>query len=1029
MLKEEWKIYEQRCKHFLGRLGNSYYDDYMPIEAEYSNFGVKLLPFSERLNLEYTPIKEGAIWGHEWESAYFHLTADIPESWQGKELAFQLNLLGEIMVFDRNGVPYCGLTGTSAFCASYHKEMVIIEDWMIKDGKFELWCEATTNHLFGVSLSGDPIGVDAKKVKGSLTADVKKLRLCLFNREVWSLRNDVEILLDLFQTFPEQNYKAKQLLYALTEAVNVYSDNPANAAKARAVLKEYCDKHPAETSALSISGVGHAHIDVGWLWPVRESVRKTARTFSSQLDLIKKYPNYIFGASQPQLYQFVKDHYPELYEKVKAAVKSGNWELQGGMWVEADCNIIGGESMVRQFIHGKNFYMDEFGEDVKNLWLPDVFGYSAALPQIIKKAGCDYFLTQKISWNQYNVFPHHTFIWRGIDGSEVLTHFPPENNYNANVLPLEMCKAQNNFAEAGFLDEFVSLFGIGDGGGGPAMHHLERAERVQNLGEVPKFKYGKAADFFERLAAKNPKLAKWDGELYLEMHRGTLTTQALTKRNNRRIEQLLAAVEFMASAVAMDKYPIEILDKCWKTLLINQFHDIIPGSSIREVYEVTEKEHAEVIATLEKLARNLALEMSEANENSALVVNTLSNVWSGVIELPASWSEYQIVDENGKVLASEADNDKVKVLLEVAPNAITTIYKGEKITATKAIENNSRVLENDLIRYEFNEKGELISAYDKEVARELIVNERYGNEFTLYTDRPNVYDAWDVDVFYTDEESFRPSQATVANVKSSAIGSSMKIAMTIGNSKINQTVNLRNNSKRLDFVTEVDWQENHKMLRVKFGANIEASDAAYEIQYGFVKRPLHENTSWDKAKFEVPAHRYFDISERTYGAAMLNDCKYGCKARRGELDLCLLRSPLYPDVHADRGLNKFTYSYLPHKGSLVESCVMSEAASLNREVIIADGRKAKVVAPVTLDSDNVSLEVVKRAEKSEKLVLRLVERKGETAVAALNVNGNIKAFKETNLMEWEDAGKVYAVENGKIELTLKPFEILTLIEE
>ena len=1029
MLKEEWQIYEQRCKHFLQRLENNYFDDYMPIETEYSNFGVKLLPFSERLNLEYTPIKEGTVWGHEWESAYFHLTADVPEAWQGKELAFQLNLVGEIMVFDRDGVPYCGLTGTSAFSASYHKDMAIVEDWMIKDGKFELWCEATTNHLFGVSLAGDPSGVDAKKVKGSLTADVKKLRLCLFNRAVWSLRNDVEILLDLFHTFPEQNYKAKQLLYALNEAINVYSDNPANADKARAVLKEYCDKHPAEASALSISGVGHAHIDVGWLWPVRESVRKTARTFSSQIELIKKYPNYIFGASQPQLYQFVKDHYPELYERVKAAVKSGNWELQGGMWVEADCNIIGGESMVRQFIHGKNFYMDEFGEDVKNLWLPDVFGYSAALPQIIKKAGCDYFLTQKISWNQYNVFPHHTFIWRGLDGSEVLTHFPPENNYNANVLPVAQCQAQDRFAEAGFLDEFVSLFGIGDGGGGPAMHHLERAERVQNLGGVPKFKYGKAADFFERLAAKNPKLAKWDGELYLEMHRGTLTTQALTKRNNRRIEQLLAAVEFMASAVSLEKYPIEVLDKCWKTLLINQFHDIIPGSSIREVYEVTEKEHAEVIATLEKLAKDFAIEMSEADENSALIVNTLSNVWSGVIELPADWADYQICDENGKVLASEVVDGKVKVLLEVAPNAITTLTKGEKVNAVKAVVCNEKVLENDLVRYVFNDKGEVVSAYDKEENRELIANGNAGNSFTLYTDRPNVYDAWDVDVFYTEEESFKPSKVDVSAVAVGLVESTMQISMVIGKSTVDQTVKLRKNSKRLDFVTKVDWQEDHKMLRVKFGADVEASDAAYEIQYGFVKRPIHENTSWDKAKFEVVGHRYFDLSERTYGVAMLNDCKYGCKARRGELDLCLLRSPFYPDITADRGINNFTYSYLPHKGSLVESCVMSEAASLNREVLVADGRKAKMSAPVTLDSDKVSLEVVKRAEKSEKLVLRLVERAGECSKATLNINRDIAAFAETNLMEWEKTGRVYKVEDGKVELTLKPFEILTLIED
>ncbi|MBQ9789555.1 MAG: alpha-mannosidase [Lentisphaeria bacterium] len=1027
MLKEEWKIYENRCKYFLGRLGNDYYDDYIQITGKYSNYGSELLPFKEKDTLTYSEISEGGIWGHAWESAYFHFEHEIPADWADKELVFLLNLTGEILVFDNFGVPYCGLTGTCAMHADYHKEMLFVEPWMVKDGKLNLWCEASANHLFGVRLAGDPNRREAKKVKGSLNGDVQKMRLCLFNRAVWELKNDFEILWNLFQSFPEMGHQSKQLLHAMTQAINAYSDNPDNADKARAVLREYCDKHSAASSALTIAGVGHAHIDVGWLWPVRESVRKAARTFASQLELIRRYPNYVFGASQPQLYQFIKDHYPELYSQVKAAVKSGNWELQGGMWVEADCNIIGGESMVRQFIHGKNFYMDEFGEDIKNLWLPDVFGYSAALPQIIKKAGCDYFLTQKISWNQYNVFPHHTFIWRGIDGSEVLTHFPPENNYNADVLPVAQNQAQDRFAEAGFLDEFVSLFGIGDGGGGPAMHHLERAERLQNLDGVPKFKYSKTADFFERLAAKNPKLAKWDGELYLEMHRGTLTTQALTKRNNRRIEQLLAATEFMLSMLPLDKYPIDVLDKCWKKLLINQFHDIIPGSSIREVYDVTEKEHAEVIATLEKLLHETALEVSEADENSALVVNTLSDVWSGVVELPETWAAYQVLDENGKVLPSESADGKVKVLLEVAPNAVTTLTKGEKISVAEALVSNEKVLENNLIRYTFNDLGEVISAYDKEENRELITD-KAGNVVTLYTDRPNVYDAWDVDVFYQEEESFRPSAVEVSAVSVGMVESTMQIAMKIGVSELKQTVKLRKNSKRLDFVTEVDWQECRKMLRVKFGANIEASEGAYEIQYGFVKRPVHENTSWDKAKFEVVSHRYFDLSERNYGVAMLNDCKYGCKARRGELDLCLLRSPLYPDANADRGKNIFTYSYLPHTGSLVESCVMAEAASLNRQVIVADGRKAKMAAPVVLESSKVSLEVVKRAEKSNKLVLRLVERAGENSTAVLNINNKVKSFVETNLLEWTK-GRSYKVENGKVELTLKPFEILTLIED
>ncbi|MBR2905275.1 MAG: alpha-mannosidase, partial [Lentisphaeria bacterium] len=533
-------------------------------------------------------------------------------------------------------------------------------------------------------------------------------------------------------------------------------DNPDNAEKCRDVLKEILS-YPAIKSAHTAYAVGHAHIDVGWLWQVRESIRKAARTFASQLRLMEEYPDYVFGASQAQLYSFVKEHYPELFEEIKKRVREGRWEIQGGMWVEADGNLISGESMVRQFLHGKNFFMDEFGFDVKNLWLPDVFGYSAAMPQIIKKSGCDYFLTQKLSWSQINTFPHNTFIWQGIDGSSVLTHFPPENNYASKLAPSLLMVAQSRFKENGFLDHFLSLFGVGDGGGGPSDEMLEMGNREKNWEFTPKVKFSRADHFFEKLSKDAGKLEKWTGELYLEYHRGTLTSQARTKRGNRKCEQMLAATEFILSHLPLTKYPLKELDQCWKTLLLNQFHDIIPGSSISEVYEQTEKDHAHILEKCRQLLTKNAKNLFKKDENALLLVNTLSSSYNNCIELPASWLDYCITDENGEKVMVQKEKDKLIASVNLPGNSFTTLYKGKKkkekdcfISGEEEKRKNIHpVLENDLIRYEFTMDGELKSAFDKEEKRELL--SAPGNILSLYHDRPNSYEAWDIDLYYPKE--------------------------------------------------------------------------------------------------------------------------------------------------------------------------------------------------------------------------------------------------------------------------------------
>ena len=684
MNEKEFQIYRERAEGFLERLKNEFFYETVDLQAEVFH-SVDPVPWAKRLEGSYVPAAEGDCWGGLWESAWFHITGKVPEAWAGEPVWFKLELGGEILIFDDGGVPFCGLTNTSVFAANYRKNLLEFTPKARGGETVDFYAEVGGNGLLGDEITP---GTDWRCEVG----DIRHLKMGRFNVEAWNLANDFEVLLSLLRTLPEKSYRAVQLNMALNEAVSAYADDPANAAAARSCVAPQLAMR-ATDSALSTAAVGHAHIDTGWLWPVRETIRKCARTFSSQLYNLERYPDYVFGASQPQLYAFVKEHYPELYAKIREAVKSGRWELQGGMWVEADCNIISGESMVRQFLAGKNFYMDEFGMDVRNLWLPDVFGYSAAMPQIIRKAGCDWFLTQKISWNQFNRFPHNTFFWEGIDGSEVLTHFPPEDTYNAFVVPEELVAAQNRFKESDLLDEFISLFGIGDGGGGPKEEHIERALLLGNMEGMPKVSFGRADKFFERLAAsdavRNRKLCRWVGELYLEMHRGTLTTQSRTKRNNRKLEQLLAATEFLCSMAPRADYPAEELDKAWKTLLINQFHDIIPGSSIRKVYEVTEKEHAALFELCERLIRRAGEAVTVPEADALTLVNTVSTPYTNVIDLPAGWEDCEVIDSEGNAVEVQG----LRALGTVPASGVAVWKRGKKLSP-QVLENGSLILES-----------------------------------------------------------------------------------------------------------------------------------------------------------------------------------------------------------------------------------------------------------------------------------------------------------------------------------------------
>ncbi len=986
MNKKYTELIIGRINRFYEWLEKSYLEDSIQFSAEFG-WSKGPVSFTEKEKLDFKPIKEGEQWGEKWESAWFHLKGEIPQNWSGKKVVANLDFSGEGLVIDSNGRALQGITNGSIFDANFKRIWVPIKENCGGGENVELWVEAAANSLFGVYTENDP-AEDSPNRYGNFPAKVESMKLQIFNESLWHLWLDFRVIHGLIKRLPENSVQRSKVIDCANSAIDIFADDKNNSEKSRKVLQEVLSNH-ASASDLHVSAVGHAHIDTAWLWPVRESIRKCARTFSSQLAIIDKYPEYIFGASQPQHYQFVKDHYPEIYDRIKTAVNKGQWECQGGMWVEADCNLISGESMIRQILHGKNFFMDEFGVDVDNLWLPDVFGYSAALPQILQKSGIKFFLTQKLSWSQFNDFPHHTFIWQGIDGSEVITHFPPENTYNSEIDTEFLMPAQTAFKEKHKLNEFMSLFGVGDGGGGPKHENIELGKRLANLESVPQVKFDTAKNFFHRLEKESDKLNKWNGELYLEFHRGTYTSQAKVKKFNRKLENQLRLVEMLYANLPLEVYPLEELNRIWKVVLLNQFHDIIPGSSITKVYEVTHQEYEDATNELNALVQTASEKLCSVNPDKITFFN--SNHYD--------FEDYIQIENAGNCLVN------------IPAYSFKSLLRDE----LEIVEpQNELVLENGLIKYEFNLQGQLISIFDKELNIEFANG--LANQFVLYDDHPNNWDAWDIDIFY--------ENVIVEKLNGNLLNEEIQLTFTYNvgeKSSLKQAIILSPNSKRLDFHTQVDWHEKHRMLRVEFPVNIKSAYANYDIQYGYVRRNTHRNTTWDMAQFEVVAHKYADLSNEDFGVALLNDCKFGYKIHENVMDLNLLRSPNNPDPDADMGEHEFTYSLLPHKGRLVESNVIKESTLLNRPPLVLNGVEKDNTNIIKLDGGGLSLEVVKKAEKENCHLIRVVETLGKHSQGELIASAN-STWTETNLMEWEEGE---SIDGQTLPISLSPFEIKT----
>lgn len=798
-----------------------------------------------------------------------------------------------------------------------------------------------------------------------------------------------------------------------------------------------------------VYGVGHSHIDMAWLWRLCATREKASRTFSTVLNLMKQYPEYRYMHSTPQLYQFLKEDYPELYAQVKEKIAEGKWEITGGMWVESDTNVPSGESLVRQFVYGKRFIREEFGKETKLLWLPDVFGYSAALPQIMKKCGMKYFMTTKISWNQYNHFPYDTFLWRGIDGSEVFTHFitTPEDGswyytYNGHMDPEEVVGVWNNYKNKELNEELLIAFGWGDGGGGPTREMLEQSRVMKNIPGIPKVEICTAEDYFERIYEHidHDSLKCWDGELYFELHRGTYTSQAANKRYNRKTEVLLHDIECLSSMNLILKndsaYPKEELDAIWERVLLNQFHDILPGSSIRQVYEDTTADYETIAQKGGHLLQNAMDAISQTvsvSEDSVICYNTAGYDRSDYVLVPYDERVRRgcrLADENGILDSAETEEGILAYVRNMPAWGWRTLRitsaKAERRTAGVSVSGNR--IESPYWQIELNENGEISALYDKENKRRADCG-RAMNVFAAFEDKPQRFDAWDVDVYYK-EKPYRAFELTDRCVTEEGERAVIRQTWRFNRSILTQDMIVYAKERQIDFQTCVDWKEKQVFLKAYFPVDVHAQEATYEIQFGSVKRPTHTNTEWDFAKFEVCGHKWADLSEGGYGVALLNDCKYGYDVQGSVIGLSLLKSAVRPDETADRKVHRFCYSLYPHRGTLEASDVQKKAVNLNMPVhtkTIAgcgNGEAFAAYSMFSVDCGHVLLDTVKRSEDGQALVVRLYEYLNEKqSDVRLRFYMPVERVCECDLCEENE--QEILTDGGSVSFEIGCFEIKT----
>ncbi len=1024
----EWQIVGRQINDRLNEIRGSIYSRRSPITGwQAAVTGHKQGPCDPQED-GWEPFEVGSIWGGKDVTVWFKATVSVPEEMAGERVVALLRPGGESLAYI-DGKPCQGLDNN-------RDDILLLEK--AKGGEtFEILMESYSHARF-----------DEKHT-------LQYTDLAAVNTDIDRFYWNARVALDVVQILPEGSGPQFRMLELLNKCVKTVDLGhkgderyAASMEKAEKMLDQGMKQFQHSYGLGSLALTGHSHIDTAWLWPLRETQRKCGRTFASVLKYMEEYPYYNFSQSQPQLYEYTKKYYPFIYEQIKKRVKEGRWEPVGAVWVEQDSNISSGESLVRQLLYGNRFFKKEFDIHSRTCWLPDAFGFCWSLPQILKKAGVDFFATTKIDWSQYNKFPYSLFMWQGLDGTQILSIMPPLN-YNGS-LSVKDCLAQwNQFKQKDQCDEVLYSFGYGDGGGGPTKQMLETGIRLDDMVGVPKCSFGRVQDYFDRLeeSVDTEKLPVWNDELYLELHRACQITQARTKRNNRKSELLYRDAEFL-SAMAMlngGDYLQEKLYEGWKVILCSQFHDILPGSSIGEVYEDADKDYAEVLKAGNEVVADALGSLTQKIDTSGkgqpiVVINTLSWARDDVVSVKVKLAgkDFIVLDDSGQQTPSQLISrygEYSKILFEannIPPMgyAVYHLVEGEKSVdqpGQPAVLSQS--MENSLYRIELDEEGRMSRIYDKSTDREVISENCRANVLQFFDDRPHAHDAWDIDFNYTENMQELARLKSVEVIETGPVRATVQMVRETEKSKIVQDISIYRKLPRIDFVTNVDWWEKKTLMKVAFPVEILSPRAAYEIQFGTIERPTHFSTSWDRGKFEVAAQRWVDLSEGDYGVSLMNDCKYGHDVHNNVLRLSLLRSPTSPDPNADEGKHQFTYSLHPHSGDWREGETVQRASELNCPLIAVSvqshtGELPKSASFASLDKKHVIIDTVKKAEDSDEIIVRLYEAHGQRGKVTVTFGFAPEEVAECNLMEEDD--KRLDVNGSAVSLYVKPYDIRTL---
>ena len=1002
----------ERLRQFARRLAKAIYPERVPVEAIEMAGPTDRIALAEAEALDYRSVELGQALGPQWATFWFRVKAKVPPSWRGARVDLYWDSRTEALLW---------LDGRSSQGLNVGRHAAPLTHAATGGEALTFAIEAACNREFGAQDDPTTPGSRAQPYR------VAACELRRFDPAAWKLFHDFEALrqLEADRTPPQTPMSsggvaprivrpaldttwAGRLLHELNRVCNVLEpENPATWGPGQEILRGLLASRNAQVTH-ELSAVGHAHIDTAWLWPIEETRRKCQRTFSTAVALMNAYPDFIFACSQAYQYAVIEETDPDLFARIRAKAASGQWIPVGGSWVEPDCNLPSGESLCRQFLYGQRYFERTFGARSNVFWNPDVFGYAGQLPQLMREAGMTRFLTQKLSWNRFTTPPHHSFRWRGIDGSEVLTHFPPADTYNGMASMAELRYHAANYKDADRSSEAYYLFGYGDGGGGADAGMIAALARAADLQGAPRSAMRTPDAFFDRLAASAADLAVIEGELYFEYHRGTYTSQAEAKRLNRLVEGRLQTVEYLAAATALaggappDRHAIEGL---WRTLLVNQFHDILPGSGINAVYERTHRELSGAAQDAQALAAQLLKGLSAPSRTGSAhhPVNTIGFPRAEVALGP--------------------DNEPCYVIAQpFSAGEIATT--GESVIVSDDGDGRFR-LENGRLTAVLTAGGTVANLIHHATGRDAVAGE--ANRIVLFDDRPTQYEAWDIDPFALETAREPPAAHTARVLTRGPLRAEVSFERALGKtSRMVQTVRLDAASDRLEFDTFIDWRERKTLVKAVFPVACQSANAAYETMFGAVERPTHANTDADLAKFEVPAHRWADLSEHGFGVSLLSDARYGFSTFGNQMALSLVRGAASPDPGADIGEHRFRYALLPHAGAWRSAGTVGEAARFNRPLLWSSGDPAAILKqPLALATpEQVVIDTIKPAEDGEGWVVRLYESCGGHAHARVSFGAPVTAAWLSNTLE--DRISALKVVANACSLDLRPFQIATI---